>query len=287
MAVLAGALTTAARTSSTMAARGKGISYQYARSLAVSSCGTSQSTTRLQRGLRESPERALRIGPVHYRRPRRLPAPRLQPTREFSLGRHAPPPARCPRPRGTARKRRRARARSAASSVSSSRRAASAAWAACRSAECGRPRCCLWSALLPMENVRPAFPDALPVVPFHGLRHSTATIALTVGPPVNVVSRRLRHASPDITLRVYAHVTAGATASMAAQMDALRTHVSNVAIFVSKPALTCGYPVARCYVPAGRGCSRSIPSAPQAVVARRPAGIGPGLPPRGCFPFSC
>jgi integrase len=58
--------------------------------------------------------------------------------------------------------------------------------------------------------------DSLPVVRLHDLRHSHATILLTNGVPVHVVSRRLGHASPVITLQVYAHVLSGSDEDAAA-----------------------------------------------------------------------
>jgi integrase len=51
--------------------------------------------------------------------------------------------------------------------------------------------------------------DALPVIRLHDLRHTHATILLTAGVPVHVVSQRLGHASPVITMTVYAHVLPG------------------------------------------------------------------------------
>ncbi|HEY3715125.1 MAG TPA: site-specific integrase [Jatrophihabitantaceae bacterium] len=48
--------------------------------------------------------------------------------------------------------------------------------------------------------------DALPTIRLHDLRHTHATILLLAGVPVKVVSERLGHASPMITLTVYAHV---------------------------------------------------------------------------------
>ena len=51
--------------------------------------------------------------------------------------------------------------------------------------------------------------DALPVIRLHDLRHTHATILLLAGVPVHVVSQRLGHASPTITLSVYAHVMPG------------------------------------------------------------------------------
>jgi integrase len=50
---------------------------------------------------------------------------------------------------------------------------------------------------------------ALPVIRLHDLRHTHATILLLAGVPVHVVSQRLGHASPTITLAVYAHVMPG------------------------------------------------------------------------------
>ena len=49
----------------------------------------------------------------------------------------------------------------------------------------------------------------LPQISPHGLRHTAATVALRAGVPVHVVSRRLGHSDPSITLSVYAHVLGG------------------------------------------------------------------------------
>jgi integrase len=46
----------------------------------------------------------------------------------------------------------------------------------------------------------------VPRLSFHGLRHTTATIALDAGVPVHVVSQRLGHATVSITMDTYAHV---------------------------------------------------------------------------------
>jgi integrase len=51
--------------------------------------------------------------------------------------------------------------------------------------------------------------DALPVIRLHDLRHTHATILLLNGVPVHVVSQRLGHSSPVITLTIYAHVMPG------------------------------------------------------------------------------
>jgi integrase len=49
----------------------------------------------------------------------------------------------------------------------------------------------------------------LPVLDAHGIRHSYATAALRAGVPVDVLSKRLGHADPAVTLKVYAHVLGG------------------------------------------------------------------------------
>ena len=46
----------------------------------------------------------------------------------------------------------------------------------------------------------------LPPARLHDLRHLHATTLLRAGEAVHVVSNRLGHADPAITLRVYAHV---------------------------------------------------------------------------------
>jgi integrase len=52
-------------------------------------------------------------------------------------------------------------------------------------------------------------PD-VPKLRFHDLRHTFASLLIAQGANVVFVSRQLGHASPDITLRVYAHVFDGA-----------------------------------------------------------------------------
>lgn len=51
--------------------------------------------------------------------------------------------------------------------------------------------------------------DALPVIGPHDLRHTHATLLLLAREPVHVVSQRLGHASPMVTLTIYAHVMPG------------------------------------------------------------------------------
>ena len=46
----------------------------------------------------------------------------------------------------------------------------------------------------------------LPVIPFHGLRHTWATLALEKGIHTKVVSERLGHANSSVTLDIYSKV---------------------------------------------------------------------------------
>jgi integrase len=48
----------------------------------------------------------------------------------------------------------------------------------------------------------------LPLMPFHGLRHSAATILHTMGVDYNVIKQRLGHSRIATTLDIYSHVTA-------------------------------------------------------------------------------
>lgn len=50
---------------------------------------------------------------------------------------------------------------------------------------------------------------------FHDLRHYHASILLGEGAPLPDVSKRLGHASPDITAKIYAHAIEGNDARLA------------------------------------------------------------------------
>lgn len=54
---------------------------------------------------------------------------------------------------------------------------------------------------------------------FHDLRHTHASHLLRDGVPVNVVSQRLGHAEPAITLNVYSHVLPGMQEGAATAVD--------------------------------------------------------------------
>ena len=55
----------------------------------------------------------------------------------------------------------------------------------------------------------------LPRIGVHGLRHTWATLALRAGVPVKVVSERIGHADPAVTMQVYAHALEGDDATAA------------------------------------------------------------------------
>jgi integrase len=46
----------------------------------------------------------------------------------------------------------------------------------------------------------------VPRIPFHGLRHTHATLLMKQGVPPKVASERLGHANISITLQIYSHV---------------------------------------------------------------------------------
>ena len=63
--------------------------------------------------------------------------------------------------------------------------------------------------------------DAVPAIRLHDLRHTHATLMLSRREDIKMVSARLGHGSPDITLRVYAHVLPGDQKAAAARFAAL------------------------------------------------------------------
>ncbi len=56
---------------------------------------------------------------------------------------------------------------------------------------------------------------------FHDLRHTAATVLLSQGVPVKVVSELLGHSDISTTLRIYAHVIEGAQEQAVSVMDKL------------------------------------------------------------------
>jgi len=58
-------------------------------------------------------------------------------------------------------------------------------------------------------------------IKFHGLRHTSATLALKADVPVKVVAQRLGHAKTDITNDTYAHALPSMQKDAAAKMALL------------------------------------------------------------------
>jgi integrase len=65
----------------------------------------------------------------------------------------------------------------------------------------------------------------LPKIRFHDLRHTAATLMLINGIPLIVVSRRLGHSKPSVTLDIYGHYLPGMQSTAAALMDELITPI--------------------------------------------------------------
>jgi integrase len=61
----------------------------------------------------------------------------------------------------------------------------------------------------------------VPRISLHDVRHTHATLLLTAGVPVKVVSERLGHASVAFTMTVYQHVLPGMQAEAADTFSAL------------------------------------------------------------------
>jgi integrase len=66
----------------------------------------------------------------------------------------------------------------------------------------------------------------LPDIRFHDLRHTAATLMLLNGIPLLVVSRRLGHSKPSVTLDIYGHAMPGMQDEAAALMDEMMTPIT-------------------------------------------------------------
>lgn len=54
-------------------------------------------------------------------------------------------------------------------------------------------------------NADKSLEDQLPVIPFHGLRHTAATLLIAAGVDVKTISARLGHALTSTTMNIYVH----------------------------------------------------------------------------------
>jgi integrase len=61
----------------------------------------------------------------------------------------------------------------------------------------------------------------LPEIRFHDLRHTAASLMLQTGIPLLIVSKRLGHAKPSITLDIYGHFMPSLQEKAAEIMDEL------------------------------------------------------------------
>lgn len=66
----------------------------------------------------------------------------------------------------------------------------------------------------------------LPDIRFHDLRHTAASLMLNNGVPLIIVSRRLGHAQPSITLNVYGHLIPSMQEQAAELMDRITAPIS-------------------------------------------------------------
>jgi integrase len=65
----------------------------------------------------------------------------------------------------------------------------------------------------------------LPSIRFHDLRHTAASLMLNHGIPVLIVSKRLGHAKPSITLDIYGHLIPSMQEQVAQMMDEVVTRI--------------------------------------------------------------
>lgn len=68
--------------------------------------------------------------------------------------------------------------------------------------------------------------SGLPIIRFHSLRHTSASLLLSQGVPVIEVSRRLGHSRPSITLDVYGHLIPGIHNEVGEMLDELITPIA-------------------------------------------------------------
>ncbi len=116
----------------------------------------------------------------------------------------------------------------------------------------------------------------LPELRFHDLRHTAASLMLTHDIPVIVVSRRLGHAKPSITLDVYGHLIPSIQAEAAQKIDELITPVeiqSQDQLHPTAPNCTQLHPICTRIAPAG-GCAESLPPYIGGFVRKSPIGGG-------------
>lgn len=68
-------------------------------------------------------------------------------------------------------------------------------------------------------NADKAEADKLPMIPFHGLRHTKATLQIAAGTDVRTVSAILGHRETSTTMNIYSHSLQTAEQEAAANME--------------------------------------------------------------------
>jgi integrase len=67
----------------------------------------------------------------------------------------------------------------------------------------------------------------VPRITVHDLRHLTATLSMTAGVPLPVVSKTLRHATLSTTANVYSHLSSQAARGAVDSVDYALTHAAH------------------------------------------------------------
>ena len=68
--------------------------------------------------------------------------------------------------------------------------------------------------------------EQLPKIPFHGLRHTNATLLIAGNQDIKTVSARLGHAQSSTTLDIYAHALAEKESKAADALEAVLSHAA-------------------------------------------------------------
>lgn len=70
-------------------------------------------------------------------------------------------------------------------------------------------------------NADKAEDQRLPAIPFHGLRHTSATLLIADKQDIKTVSRRLGHAQTSTTMNIYAHALEESDKKAASALETL------------------------------------------------------------------
>lgn len=84
-------------------------------------------------------------------------------------------------------------------------------------------------------TVRAALPPRLHALRFHDLRHTCASLSLSIAPNLHVVKERLGHEDIRTTVNIYGHLLPSVDAALADGLDALFESADNVAPLRAAP----------------------------------------------------